>query len=283
MVDVVLLYKRLRVGHAYWVDNVLYVKNLTYDMIMVVILTVVVYFVVARHIQTTVVNVIRVNQDIKNSNLSLSYLDNNAISGFLPEVIANSRILESLNLKGNHLLGGIPSFIGNLTSLKSLSLSHQMLNGTIPEQIYSLVNLQYLDLSNNRLTGSISSNIGNLVNLVKLSLGHNGLTGQIPNQIGKLVKLESLNLNYNSLNGQFPSVDAPPALGYCYMTPNQFQSCPDDSVIQNPQSLAYQCSVDCLYSKLKVYVHDIAMLDLLVTIIAYTRTNHLGRQSYLIF
>jgi hypothetical protein len=83
------------------------------------------------------------------------------------------------------------------------------------------------------------------------NLGHNGLTGQIPNQIGKLAKLESLNLNYNSLNGQFPSIDAPPTLGYCYMTPNQFQSCPDDSVIQNPQSLAYQCSVDCLVKNTK--------------------------------
>lgn len=39
---------------------------------------------------------------------------------------------------------------------------------------------------------------------------------------------------------------APPALGYCYMTPNQFQSCPDQSIVNNPQSLAFQCSVDCV-------------------------------------
>lgn len=53
------------------------------------------------------------------------------------------------------------------------------------------------------------------------------------------------------MNGQFPSSMAPPALGYCYMTPNQFQSCPDQSIINNPQSLAFQCSVDCIVNAKK--------------------------------
>lgn len=53
------------------------------------------------------------------------------------------------------------------------------------------------------------------------------------------------------LNGQFPSVMAPPALGYCYMTPNQFQSCPSADVVNNPQSLAFQCSVDCVVKSKK--------------------------------
>ena len=53
------------------------------------------------------------------------------------------------------------------------------------------------------------------------------------------------------MNGQFPSSMAPPALGYCYMTPNQFQSCPDQSIINNPQSLAFQCSVDCVVNNKK--------------------------------
>ncbi|KAG0795528.1 hypothetical protein G6F22_005095 [Rhizopus arrhizus] len=120
-----------------------------------------------------------------------------------------------------------------------------MLNGTIPDQLYSLTGLQILDLSNNRLTGQISSSIGNLVNLERLNLGHNSLTGLIPDQISQLTKLQSLSLNYNLLNGQFPSISAPPALGYCYMTPNQFQSCPDPSVTANPNSLAFQCSINC--------------------------------------
>jgi hypothetical protein len=51
------------------------------------------------------------------------------------------------------------------------------------------------------------------------------------------------------LNGQFPSVMAPPSLGYCYMTPNQFQSCPDQSIVENPNSLAFQCSINCIIKK----------------------------------
>lgn len=30
------------------------------------------------------------------------------------------------------------------------------------------------------------------------------------------------------------------------MTPNQFQSCPGPEVVNNPESLAFQCSVDCI-------------------------------------
>lgn len=39
---------------------------------------------------------------------------------------------------------------------------------------------------------------------------------------------------------------APVALGYCYMTPNQFQTCPSPDIVANPESLAFQCSVDCV-------------------------------------
>ena len=83
------------------------------------------------------------------------------------------------------------------------------------------------------------------------NLGHNGFSGPIPNEIERLTKLESLIMNYNTFNGQFPSSMAPNALGYCYMTPNQFQSCPDQSIIANPQSLAFQCSVDCIVKSKK--------------------------------
>ncbi|KAI8884659.1 hypothetical protein K501DRAFT_271465 [Backusella circina FSU 941] len=100
-------------------------------------------------------------------------------------------------------------------------MSHQMLNDTIPDSIYTLINLKLFNF------------------------GHNALTGIVPNEISNLTKLESLNFNYNLLNGQFPSIDAPPALGYCVMTPNQFQSCPSKSILSDPKSLAFQCSIDC--------------------------------------
>ena len=76
-------------------------------------------------------------------------------------------------------------------------------------------------------------------------LGHNALSGTIPDELGQLVNLEFLTLNYNQLNGQFPSFMAPRQLGYCYMTPNQFQLCPDESIANNPDSMAFQCAVHC--------------------------------------
>ena len=77
-------------------------------------------------------------------------------------------------------------------------------------------------------------------------LGHNGLNGNIPEQFGTLGALEYIQLNFNQLNGQFPGFMAPRALGYCYMTPNQFQLCPDQSIVGNPNSMAFQCATDCI-------------------------------------
>lgn len=79
-------------------------------------------------------------------------------------------------------------------------------------------------------------------------LGHNGLSGIIPDGIGALSKLQFLMINYNQLNGQFPSVMASAPLGYCYATPNQFQTCPDASIANNTNSLAFQCNIDCVLS-----------------------------------
>ncbi|KAI8978003.1 hypothetical protein BDB01DRAFT_907644 [Pilobolus umbonatus] len=103
-----------------------------------------------------------------------------------------------------------------------------------------------MNLSDNRLTGTLFPAIGNLINLKKLSVYHNSLTEPIPDEIRSLNTLNMLNLKPNSFNGQFPAVNAPSTMTHCSMLPNQFQSCPDLSVLHNLQSLANRCSVNCI-------------------------------------
>lgn len=97
-------------------------------------------------------------------------------------------------------------------------------------------------------------------------LGRNGLTGPIPDSLGALAQLEYVQLNYNQLNGQFPSFMAPRALGYCYMTPNQFQLCPDDTIVHNPESMAFQCATDCFIGTTRPGAGSSTRANLFVTI-----------------
>jgi Leucine-rich repeat (LRR) protein len=94
-----------------------------------------------------------------------------------------------LRLNDNQLTGSIPQEIGNLTGLTTLWLSNNQLTGSIPPEIGNLTNLTYLNLSYNQLTGSIPPEIGNLTNLTDLRLHDNQLKGEIPESICELTNL----------------------------------------------------------------------------------------------
>ena len=60
-----------------------------------------------------------------------------------------------LSLDDNQLTGEIPEELGNLSNLGDLYLSTNQLTGEIPEELGDLSNLQVLRLSGNSLTGCI--------------------------------------------------------------------------------------------------------------------------------
>ncbi len=119
-------------------------------------------------------------------------LEDNSLSGTLPESIGNLESLEYLTLRNNYsLTGEIPESIKNLKQLKSLYIDYTALSGTIPECIGDLTNLTYLNIGFSQLTGSIPSSIGNLRNLTGLVLNNNTLSGSIPESSGNLNSLSS--------------------------------------------------------------------------------------------
>ncbi|KAI7849309.1 hypothetical protein BDC45DRAFT_593913 [Circinella umbellata] len=174
------------------------------------------------------------------------YLSNNNLTGPFPGAVLSLNQLVNLALDNNQINGVIPNNLGSMTSLQTFNLKDNHILGPIPESVGNLTGLTSFDLSNNRLRGNISPNIGRLQKLKRIMLGHNGLNGNIPEEFGTLGALEYIQLNFNQLNGQFPGFMAPRALGYCYMTPNQFQLCPDQTIVGNPNSMAFQCATDCI-------------------------------------
>ena len=101
-------------------------------------------------------------------------LNNNNLSGIIPEEIGYIKALKFLNFGNNpKLSGNIPNSIGNLHNLALLSISNCKLTGEIPEEIGRLQHLWRIDLGNNQLTGSIPSSIGELTNLHELFIYNN--------------------------------------------------------------------------------------------------------------
>ncbi|KAL7188139.1 hypothetical protein ACSBR1_038074 [Camellia fascicularis] len=147
--------------------------------------------------------------------VGLSYItiDTNMLTGSIPDSIGKLTNLQEFYLFTNNISGEIPYSIGNVTGLASLILEENMLEGSIPASLGNCSNLQGLHLAQNRLTGGIP---GEVIGLSSLYLGfivrQNFLTGPLPSQVGKLENLVSLDISENKLSGEIPS-----ALGNCLM------------------------------------------------------------------
>ncbi|KAJ7517770.1 hypothetical protein O6H91_21G039900 [Diphasiastrum complanatum] len=137
-------------------------------------------------------------------NLEEIHLDQNLLTGEIPESIANAYSLTILWFHHNKLNGTIPSVIGNMRNLSTLSLGNNTLTGRIPESLANLNKLKNLDLAMNNFTGEIPSFLANLTQLQSIWLHSNALYGQIPSWIGNLSQLQYLYLGNNNFQGSIP-------------------------------------------------------------------------------
>lgn len=125
-------------------------------------------------------------------------------AGLNPINVKEGNIISGLDLNENGLTGGVPQEIGYFDELKSLSLSNNDISGKIPYTILRMNTLVQLHLNGNLMTGEIPKDIGMLENLESLDLSTNMLAGKIPNGIGNMEGLADLRLSNNQLTGEFP-------------------------------------------------------------------------------
>ncbi|KAF7103847.1 hypothetical protein CFC21_104785 [Triticum aestivum] len=108
--------------------------------------------------------------------LSNSLLDENIRDTFqrLPQCSPNK--LKELHLENNNITGVLPNFIEEFINIVILDLSNNHITGHVPPEIGRFRNLTSLDLSSNRLGGVITQeHFANLSSLEHIDLSYNSL------------------------------------------------------------------------------------------------------------
>jgi hypothetical protein len=114
------------------------------------------------------------SEDFAASTVTQLGLDNNGLSGSIPDELADLSGLSSLNLSYNNLTGELPEALGDLPNMFQLWLHENSLTGNIPESFGNLGSLSDLYLNGNKLTGLISHSLMNL-EWTNINLKWNGL------------------------------------------------------------------------------------------------------------
>jgi Leucine-rich repeat (LRR) protein len=108
-------------------------------------------------------------------------LFNNRLTGTLPKELGKySPGLYNVQVDNNELTGGIPEGLCTGGQLLTLAASNNRLNGSMPLSLARCASLEYLILDSNQLSGDIPTDLGYGTPLLKqLKLANNKLSGRI--------------------------------------------------------------------------------------------------------
>ena len=138
------------------------------------------------------------------TDLELLQLDENSLSGSLPENICLGGRFNWLSVAKNLFTGPIPKSLKNCTTLVTLSLENNQFTGNISEELGVYPSLNYLNLSNNNFFGELTGNWGQCQNLTVLDISNKKISGSLLPQLGNTTQLHKLDLSSNLLVGEIP-------------------------------------------------------------------------------
>ncbi|XP_057952428.1 receptor-like protein EIX1 [Malania oleifera] len=138
------------------------------------------------------------------SALAFLFLQNNLLSGKIPECWTHWPMLEVINLGNNNLTGYVPTSLGSLRNLQSLHLRKNSLSGELPLSLQNCTLLLIIDLGRNKFIGSLPTWLGKFSYLSILSINSNKFRGTIPYEFCHLNSLQVLDLAHNNLSGAIP-------------------------------------------------------------------------------
>ncbi|GAA0154109.1 transmembrane signal receptor [Lithospermum erythrorhizon] len=176
------------------------------------------------------------------SNMSLIHLllENNLLSGSIPDTVGLVSHLEVVRLDNNSFSGSVPATLNKLTNVTELFLSNNRLTGNLPN-LTGMGSLNYLDMSNNTFDPSdFPSWFPTLQSLTTLVMEGTRIQGQLPNGLFSLPQLQTVKLRSNKLNGTLD-------VGSSYSSQLQLIDLRDngiDAIKQRARSYGFQIILD---------------------------------------
>jgi hypothetical protein len=168
-----------------------------------------------------------------NSDVQIYRADSNFFTGPITFFDSGSSLIV-LMLQNNMLSGPLPDMFGEMVNLVFLNLGYNNLSGPLPSSLSVLPQIGKIYLDHNNFSGSLPSISSPASCLSSLScpwyflqhlyLAHNRLTGLIPDSFHFLSSLSILVLNQNLLSGPFPRFggNSMPVLSYLVLSDNMF-------------------------------------------------------------
>lgn len=131
-------------------------------------------------------------------------LENNNLTGTIPDFFGDLPRLEVLTLSMNNFSGSVPEGLGRSTSLKKILLDDANLDGELPQGLFSgMTSLANLSMMGNRFTGALPDPFP--LGMEKIHLSTNNFSGPVPSSYSSLVSLTDLRLEGNNITGSLPS------------------------------------------------------------------------------
>ncbi|KAM3390239.1 hypothetical protein ACQJBY_012056 [Aegilops geniculata] len=129
-------------------------------------------------------------------------LNDNQITGEIPDNICLSQQLTLLDVSSNKLTGSLPTCIDALENVAILNLRGNSLGGSIPLELCHLKNLVFLDMSKNNLSGPVQC----LPSVQYLHLSENRLNGMFPFPLSSETDTYTMDLRQNQFSGILPDL-----------------------------------------------------------------------------
>ncbi len=116
---------------------------------------------------------------LKQPSLQYWSMNNNFITGPLPNTIGNMNQLFEFYVDSNYFSGTIPVEIGSSLVLQNIDMSSNLLSGSFPSTISQLTFLELFFVQNNELTGNLNSFVDAASQpvLVNIDVSNNQFTG----------------------------------------------------------------------------------------------------------
>ena len=144
-----------------------------------------------------------------NGNLISLVLNNNNLTGIVPNTLSELTNLEVLGLQENNLIGTLPVSLFTMTKLTKLQLSSNKMTGTLPP-LTALTNLQYFWVTGNQFSGKVPD-ASALKGLIVFNANNNDFTSINPTEV---FNYENCDLSVNPFKCPIPAT----AKTNCYAT-----------------------------------------------------------------